>query len=303
MATKKAPAKGKKRSVTKKQHTPDYYPVQRMITLGRDGGTFSGALAGDTGKLLSIENRRLYRQGMLYQIKLDIDIDITVGVDTEVEVYALANNWDVQRAYALAKDVYDRAHADELSQTAVSKARWSDFRVENGLTTNEVDPVRYDNALAIVVKNDGEHEFSSVDKAGTDTTFTWGTAAASRLDILDEWIRSGQVSTDPSNISTTVPYDGVNTDELSNTEMENLQQDGNNPPYSTTSDSDPYVKVASLYFRPGATGMQRLSTGFFDAPCGIFVLKMNNALPNDSVKLTVKAGDYKGVHAQRMCQG
>jgi len=85
--------------------------------------------------------------------------------------------------------------------------------------------------------------------------------------------------------------------------MENLQQDGNNPPYSVTSDSDPYVKVASLYFRPGATGMQRLSTGFFDAPCGIFVLKMNNALSNDSVKLTVKAGDYKGVAASKMCQG
>jgi len=302
MATKRSVKKTTKKTIPKKQHTPNYYPVQRMIGLGRDGGTLNGSLAGDTGKLLSIENRRLYRQGKLYQIKLDLDVDVTVGVDTEVEVYALSSNWDVQRAYALAKSVYDRAHEDELSQTSVTRARWSDFRVENGITTNELDPVRYDNALGFVVKNAGEHELSSVDKAGVDTTFSWGGAAANRLDILDEWIRSGRAATTPTNISTTVPYDGVNNDELSNSEMQNLQQDGNNPPYGIDSDNDPYIKVATLYYRPGATGMQRLSTGFFDAPCGIFVTKTNNALANGSLKLTVKAGDYKGVHALSMCQ-
>lgn len=302
MATKKAPAKGKKRSVTKKQHTPDFYPVQRMIGLGRDGGNLNGALAGDTGKLLSIENRRLYRQGKLYQIKVDLDIDPTVGVDVQVDVFALSSNWDIQRAYALAKSVYDRAHEDELNQTSVTKARWSDFRVENGLTTNELDPVRYDNSIVAQVKNAGEHLFSRVDKGGVETSFSWGNAAANRLDILDEWIRSGRVSTTPSVITTTVPYDGVNNDELSNIEMENLQEIGNNPPYGTASDNDPYIKVGTLYYKPGPTGMQRLSTGFFDAPCGIFVTRTSVAIPNGSLKLTVKSGDYKGVHGLSMCQ-
>ena len=46
---KKAPAKR-----TKKQHTPDYYPVQRKIPLGVDGSLLTGTCVGHAGNLLSI---------------------------------------------------------------------------------------------------------------------------------------------------------------------------------------------------------------------------------------------------------
>jgi len=304
MATKKAPAKGKKRSVTKKQHSADYYPIQRNIALGRDGGTFNGTTVCDTGKILSIVNRRLYRYGKLYRVKIDLDVDITVGADTEVEVYAYANIWDVQRAYALAKKTYDEAYADERALGSGNIARWNDFRIGHGINSaGELDPITFDrDTLAAVVKNVGEHQVSTVDVGGTRKDFVWGAAGSNQLSVLAEWDAVGNVSETPQNPTTTVPYAGVNNDQLSTIEMADLGDHGDLPPYGQSTYGQILVRIGTLYYRPGATGMSRTSTGFFDAPCGTVVLKTNNALSNGSLRLTVQSGDYKGVHALAMCQ-
>ena len=288
----------------KKQHTPDFYPIQRNIALGVDGGTLNGTTTADAGKILSIVNRRLYRYGKMYSIKIDLDVDITVGADTEVEVYALANNWDIQRAYALAKKTYDEAYADERALGSGNIARWSDFRIASGVNgANTLDPVTFDrDTLALTVQNEGEFVDSVVDVGGTLTSFVWGSSAAGAISVLEEWDKVGNVSQSPQSISTAAPYEGVNNDQLSTIELTNLGTRGNSPPYAQSTGGDIYVRVGTLYYRPGATGMSRLSTGFFDAPCGKFVLKTNNALANGSVRLTVKSGDYKGVMALDMAQ-
>jgi hypothetical protein len=304
MATRKAPAKGKKRSVTKKQHSADYYPIQRNIALGLDGGALNGTQVGDAGKMLSIVNRRLYRYGKMYQIKIDLDVDVTVGSDIEVEVYALANIWDVQRAYALAKKTYDEAYADERSELPGNQSRWEDFRITHGVNSATLlDPVTFDrDTLALTVRNEGEHDGSIVDEGGVSHSFTWGAPGSNELGVITEWDKAGNVSADPESISTAAPYAGVNSDQLSTIEATALGQRGNLPPYAQSTSGDIYVRVATLYYRPGATGMSRLSSGFFDAPCGLFVLKTNAALTNGSLRMTAKAGDYKGVHAQDMAQ-
>lgn len=300
---KKAPVKR-----TKKQHQPDYYPVQRIIPLGVDGGNLSGTVVGDAGKLLSIANRRLYRYGNMYQIKIDIDPWIT-STDLEVDVYALRNTWDVQRGFALAKKVWDESTVEERESSASNTARWRDFRMQHGVTgANILDPVIYDNAsLAAGVSNVGEHLDSVVDKGGVQTFFTWGNATATAIDVMGEWVSAGQTSNDPAVTVTNSPYDGVNSDEISDIEMTGLSGRGNSPPYQTTSDTDCLVKVTTLYIRPGAApanagGLQKLSTGYFDAPCGLFVLVFNTNRANGDVKLCVKSGDYKGVHALSMSQ-
>jgi len=305
MANKKAPARGKKRSVTKKQHSPDYYPIVRNITLGINGANFNGITVGDAGRCLSIVNRRLYRYGKMYSLKIDLDVDVTVGADTEVEVYALANNWDNQRAYALAKKTYDAAMADERAALPGNQSRWEDFRIAPGVNSStEIDPVLFDrDTLALTIADSGEHALSVVDEGGVAHSFTWGSAGTNELAVLTEWDKAGNVSLDPQSISTSAPYAGVNSDQLSSIEAAALGQRGDAPPYAQSSTGDIFVKVATLYYRPGATGMSRLSTGFFDAPCGLFVLKSNNSgLANGSVRLTVKAGDYKGVMALDMAQ-
>ena len=297
MATKAKPKKS-----VKKQHTPEYYPVQRSTPIGVNGASLTGRVFSDAGRLLSATNRRLYRYGMNYQIKIDLDIPPALAADQEVVVYALRNNWDVQRAFALAKKTYEAAMADERS---IAKAgRWEDFRVETGVVGSALAvPVAYDNStLGISLITGGEFAASRVDKGGVETFFTWGSATATSLDIIDEWTRSGITGTDPTPTLTTTAYDGVNSDDLSNTEMQNLQDDGNLPPYTQVSDSDQLVKVATLRWQPTINGEQRLSTGYFDAPCGVFLLEFSGNIPNGTVSLTAKAGDYKGVAAHKMCQ-
>jgi len=301
---KKAPAKR-----TKKQHQPDYYPVQRTIPLGVDGANLTGTVVGDAGKLLSIANRRLYRYGNLYQMKVDLHVSVTQNSDIEVEVYALRNNWDVQRSFALAKHTWDESTAEEREVAGSAIARWRDFRVQHGVTGATVcDPVNFDNAsLAAVVDNTGEHLDSVVDKGGVQTFFTWGNASATSIDIMSEWVQAGRTSNDPASFSTVAPYDGVNADEQSDIEMASLADRGNAPPYSSSASTDALVKVGTLFIRPGtapsnAGGLTKLSTGYFDAPCGLFVLKFNTALANGRVDLVCKSGDYKGVHALSMCQ-
>lgn len=301
MARKKAPA----RKTKKQQHTPDYYPVVRETYLGDDtNGAFTGTHAGDAGQILSIANRRLYRYGKLYQVKLDLDIPSTFAAEAVVEVYALRNNWDTQRAFALAKKVYDEAYADELDMGTGNTARWRDFRVRNGVTgAGVIDPVRYDSAtLALTVEDVGEHQNSVVDVGGVEKSFTWGNANATTIDITGEWAQAGRTAADPNIVSSNAPYEGVNSDQLSDIEQDNLGTDGNNPPYSSTANTDLLTKVATLYFRPGAIGLSKLSTGYFDAPCGLFIVKVNATLPNGFLKFSAKAGDYKGVHALSMCQ-
>ena len=302
MATKKAPARKPK----KKQHTPDYYPVVRETYLGDDtNGAFTGTHAGDAGQILSIANRRLYRYGKMYQLKLDLDIPSTFAGEAVVEVFALRNNWDTQRAFALAKSVYDEAYEDELKMGTGNLARWRDFRIANGVTgAGVIDPVNYDSAtLAIGVENFGEHDVSSVDKNGTETFFTWGNGTATQLSVPAEWTRAGRTADDPATVTTSSPYDGVNTDQLSDIEQEHLGQHGNTPPYAAQSANDLLTKVATLYFRPGPNiGLSKLSTGYFDAPCGLFIVKVNATLPNGFLKFSAKSGDYKGVHALSMCQ-
>ena len=295
---------------TKKQHQPDYYPVQRTIPLGVDASSLTGTCVGDAGKLLSISNRRLYRYGNMYQMKLDLHVDVTQNADIEVEVYALRNTWDVQRGFALAKKVWDESTEEERETASSAIARWRDFRVQHGVTgANVLDPVRYDNAsLAADVDNNGEHLDSVVDKGGVQTFFTWGNASATALDIMGEWNQAGRTSNEPASFSTTTPYDGVNADDMSDVEIAALADRGNSPPYAAQSATDCLVKVATLVIRPGtapsnAGGLSKLSTGYFDAPCGLFVLKFNTALSNGRMDLVLKSGDYKGVSAFAMTQG
>lgn len=295
----------------KKQHTPDYYPVQRTIplsgTLEANGQIITGTMVADAGKLLSITNRRLYRYGMNYRIKLDLELSQAVASGVDVEVFALQNNWDTQRAFALAKATYDDAYADELRHTKTGNlARWRDFRVADDVTgAVDLFPVIVDtSSLAVTTNSNGEFANSTVDDSGVAKRFTWGLASASALDIKTEWIQSGQTSADPSISSTNAPYAGVNSDDMSDIEMSALANSGNNPPYDNEAQSDIFHRVGIMRYEPAADGLQRLSTGYFDAPCGLFVIKVTSGvnLSAGSVVMTAQAGDYKGIAANKMCQ-
>ena len=183
-------------------------------------------------------------------------------------------------------------------------ARWEDFRVRDGLIVpkNEGRPVLHSIAGVIDSLNAGEFALSNVvDGAGTERTFSWGAGSASIYGILDEYNKMSNAQNAPSTVVIDAPYENIDT-QVDEATHDNLQVDGNNPPYDQNgvNSGSPWVRVATL---GGTGGVQKLSSGFFTAPCGLVLLIGYGGDPQpDSVTVTAKAGDYKGVHAPSMVE-
>jgi len=99
-----------------------------------------------------------------------------------------------------------------------------------------------------------------------------------------------------------MPYDDLMAD--NNADLaEDLQTDGNSPPYNATTagEGNAWVKIGEI----GSTASgQKLSTGYFDAPCGFVLIYVGVASPPvlSDLAVTFASGDYKGVHAPSMLE-
>ena len=288
----------------------DYYPVQRSVQLS---STVQGTKYNvDVAQLLSAVNHRLYRQGKTYQVKVDLDnrSDAAVG-PAQYDVYALTDTWYVQKAWQLARATYMDATADERGKMSSQKiARWEDFRVSNGVSgSTDVNPLQYSMALAGVDNTDGETLISRITLAdgSTQRTFTWSDSpSASEFGILAEYNKTGDTDLAPSTIDASNAYAGSDGG-VHESQMDDLADRGNAPPYNaTTFSNNVWVKVATLDnsagVNPGASaGHSRMSTGFFNAPCGLVVIVPSIAHNmTGELTLTAKAGQYKGVAAMNM---
>lgn len=281
-----------------KKSMKKHYPVVTQMPLS------SGAAANtavDTARCLSVVNRRLYRFGRNYEVKVDLRNDY-VG---QVEVFALRDDWAVQKAFQMAYQEYLKNTEEERKNLSSNMiARWEDFRVRDGLTLakNDARPVLHTPAGAASVLSAGEFAFSNVvDGAGTERTFTWGAGAADRYGILEEYNKMSNTQVDPSIVVNDAPYVDIDTD-VDEVTHDNLQTDGNQPPYDQNgvNGASPWVRIGVL----GSTaGSQKLSTGFFTAPCGLVLMKgFGETTESYSATLVVKTGDYKGVHAPSMLE-
>ena len=274
------------------------YPVQRLFNVGQESPAAANAF-GDASIMLSKVNHRLYRQSRYYDLNIHIDANADEGAT--VDVYALMDTWWTQKALQMAKMAWDESNAEEKEMLNGKVARWNDFRTFSGFTgAGSLNPIQFATSLGQVPFLAGEFDLAEVvDQAGVTRTFTWAnTPAANQYSILDEYDASGNTSSDP-----TTPATGSYTGLLPNLEAgaaAALQDNGNLPPYSATGYGDGiWVKVGTVHVGPGR---QRLSTGFFTAPCGLFMLAGVGALPNAEIQVEVKSGDYKGVRAPSMLE-
>jgi hypothetical protein len=101
-----------------------------------------------------------------------------------------------------------------------------------------------------------------------------------------------------------MPYDDLMSDD-SAAMASDLQTKGNLPPYDATgvNAGEPWVRVGTL----SAGASSKLSTGFFNAPCGFVIITQGGGFENAIVQeeflsWTVKSGDYKGVHAPSLLE-
>ena len=295
---KKDPSFVKKKPLT-------YLPVQRKLQLGVSGTPGTQDAEFDTGRLLSQTNHRLYRYGKRYTQKVDVDPSYLTPGST-IDVWALMDTWYIQKAFEEAKIVFHRAYTDERQNlSAEAQARWFDFRVTSGLTGTfplypVVDGIPTSALSSLIV--DGEFDDSVVeDSNGVTRTFTWrGATTATEYSILAEYDLAGNTNYGPTFPTGAGPYDDLEADS-SAVEMEALQQRGNKPPYAANSFPSQWMKIATLTVGPG--GNQKISTGYFDAPCGVVYLKATGQTIdslNNGISVTVQSGDYKGVKAHNM---
>jgi hypothetical protein len=252
------------------------------------------------GDLMSKVNRRLYRQARNYEVKIDLD----VGAPGQYEVFAISDSWMNQNALKMAHDIYLDNTDDERERIKdAAMARWNDFRVLPGVTGTMYNPALFDVALTSTQLTVGEFVDTRVqDQTGTLRNFTWSPSpTASQYAIVGQYDLAGDTGSNPSAVTGDMPYADLEADDSAQLGAD-LQTFGNLPPYDgvTSNQATPFVKVATL--GTNAAGSQRLSTGFFTAPCGFVYIKNVNLSDSAFITWTVKSGDYKGVHAPSMLE-
>ena len=276
-----------------------HYPVLRECMLTQPLPAGNRVLA-DVPKLLSQINHRLYRQSRVYEVNISIDADLPD--DTSLDVYALADTWMVQKALQMAKDAFDASNSEELEMLNGRVARWNDFRVAPGVSgLGSYQATTFlKGTLAATPYTVGEFNFSTVvDQTGSLRTFHWGNPTSAQYSIIEEYDASGNTNFDPT-YPATGPYNGL-LPGLEAGAAYALQQEGNKPPYDEQDIGQAiWVKVGTLHLGPGR---QRISTGFFKAPCGMVIVDGAGVLgSNGNLSMEVKAGDYKGVKAPSMLE-
>lgn len=282
-----------------KQLKADYYPVQRVVNLASTA-TEVDYYTLHVDRCLSNMNHRLYRQGKTYSVKIDLDPSEAVAYT----VYALVDTWYIQKAWQLARSTYMRATAEERAVMSKQQiARWEDFRVKSGLSgsAGQLVPRKYSNGLAGSADTAGDYQYSLITLADGTTArnFTWSGTAGIDLGILEEFDKSGDTDASPASTSADKAYSGVDPN-LSELQMDVMAERGDNPPYDGANfNARVWVKIGVLN---AAAAHGKLSTGYFNAPCGIVAIQPSVASTaiNGQLTLSAQAGDYKGIKAHNM---
>lgn len=265
-----------------------------------------GDTAFNIADILSQQNHRKYDQEYTYMINVHLDGD--APDNTEYNVYTIADTWMVRQAYALAKAVYNENTKEELAMMEPKmKAKWGGFRVASGLTNvnggvsmqiledaSKQPLLSQWNPLAT-----GEFYASEVTASAGQAIFKWfGTTTPTAYNMIEQLDLSTNSIPSPSTVNAQIPYDGIEIDvSTSSATYEHLQQDGNLPPYSRDDiETSILVKVGTI-FKDGG-GSQKLSTGFFPATNGFFVIEgyAPNLDNQHVVQVEAKKGTYNGVH-------
>lgn len=282
-----------------------YYPVQRSIRLSDNTNATAGIKLIEYDRIFSPVNRRQYRQSRVPSLKVDVDHGTPLAA-AGVKVYALRNTWDIHGAYKFAMEQYYNAMKEELDQAPGGHGRWLDFRVQANLGVDllvphiEDQPTSGGSAFGPTRLTAGDFSYSSIyDATNTQRVFvTNDTGTSSEFSIMEEWARRDRVQESPASVSGTMPYANIQEDTDENN-YDLIRQIGNDPPYAADSDTDMWTHVATI--GESAAGVQKLSTGYFDAPLGIIVLVSTafsaGAIQHHPLTLTAQAGDYKGIKA------
>lgn len=277
----------------------------------------------DVAKLLSTYNQRLYRQGMNYLVRVEVSqMSGQAGSSTPPDagdymvVRSLPNNWQVRKAWAKGFKMYRQQIKEIIGRASKSaaklKARWSDFRIgyEHGTTWVNYLGVPGNGANvqpsgAAFTFGDGEYAKTDVTNLLTDVRWTMdmfgvaedvGNLEYGLLGLYD--LDPGNLAPDPNPTSPTPGgqyMEWVTDDDLGGVTYESWTEQGNYPPYNPV-----LLQVTDTQSRISMNGLQPVSTGWIEAPCGLLKCQTVSELTTNWITIHVAPGSYKGVCAESL---
>lgn len=256
----------------------------------------------DLAGLLSAQNKRLYRQGMVYHARVSTtNFNAAGGVSRDIAV--LHNSWRIRKAWAQAKKAFDMSNADERAAGA-RRGRWNDFKVFYEDTHNA------GNTFGPTTASDGEWNYTVANAATTSAQYQFHMLGAGsggspgRFGILREYDEMRDQDTDtPAAAGNLIPFSVLHAG-LSNNQGDLIQEEGDLPPYGA---ADLERETPEVIYRLGVPNtpdnLVQSTQGFIPIPCGLIKLETSSLSGDDlqyELRIDFKAGSYKGVHAEAM---
>jgi hypothetical protein len=262
--------------------------TQRTFVIQGNAGQYI-----DLAGLLSAQNKRLYRQGMVYHARISVTNGSAAGFANNVEV--LHNSWRIRKAWGLAKFAHDASNEDERL-AGIKRGRWNDFKIHFDSGHNA------GNTIGPTTAGDGEWVYTQAARADTGGLVEFqmlDTTAGTRFGILHEYDEMQDQETDsPAAAGTTVPY-ALLHNELTSAQAEQIQEEGDLPPYSAANLEENAAKTLYYMTSPlSVGGAPILTTGMIEIPCGL--VRLPDTAAGGLFRIDFKAGSYKGVHAEVM---
>jgi hypothetical protein len=272
-------------------HGTDMDDTQRRFVFDDTAPAANGYY--DLALLSSVANRRLYRQGRCYYAKFDIELDgVPSNSGQRIEIQTLASTWMLKKAWQLAFKKWRESTEDER-KNGIKAGRWNDFRIHmdathaggtstlrlaDGMTT----PTEY--LYTVGETTTGVSPYYKV--FGSSDGTAWG--------ILNEYDTMADTEVDsPADPSGAAMAYETMLSELDEDQAQEIQENGDAPPYSATGGMEGCEVVSYLF---NGMGQQRLSTGYIPVPLGLF--KIIATTDNPIMSVTLKSGTYKGIHAE-----
>ena len=242
----------------------------------------AGSAYVDLAYELSRTNHRLYRQGRVYHA--DVVATNTFAAGGPITVEAIAPTWMNKNAWQLAFKKWQESTEHERGN-GIKAGRWNDFRIY----------YQAGHAGTPVITN-GEYQYTTAHDTGAASGSRqfqmFGNSTASRWGVLAEYdaLRDTDTDTPPAG-SGVMPYNTLLA-ELDSQQADQIQEEGDAPPY----DAQNLAATQQVFHLQSPLGSNYYRTGMMQIPCGLLNITSDGGL----LQIRVKAGKYKGVHAEAM---
>lgn len=263
----------------------------------------------DTAAILSRINQRLYRQGRGYHIS-SAELGGSGTGQRLATIGTLPHNWFVANAHKTAMQSWMESTKEERA-AGVKAGRWNDFKVYYDQAHATGTSITAPFGLSALTQ--GEWVYTSAAKAdgsGDIGFMMYDNTTANHFGVLAEYddMRDTDQNT-PATGSNQMPYEELRS-ELVNDQADNLQEEGDFPPYQSNTGLqnlvDPQWQLYNGLALDPTLGLDDKHTvrGIY-APCGLLKISTLQAPTSGDpvplyLTLEVKAGDYKGVAATEL---